>query len=110
MKNRWVEIQHTVNAVTYTAYAQIEDAGPYVYDDEGYVFGSPPAAPESQQANNAGLDVSPAVRDFLHFGGTSAEDQLNNDENEVNWRFLDASGVPTGPWTLIVTTSPVYQP
>ena len=108
MKNHWVEIQHTVNGVTYSAYAQIEDAGPYVYDDEAYVFGT--ALPQSKLANNAGLDVSPAVRDFLHFGGTSPEDQLDNDENKVNWRFVDATEVPGGPWTLVVTTQQVYQP
>jgi hypothetical protein len=108
MKNQWVEIQHTVGSVTYTAYGQIEDAGPYVYDDEAYVFGS--SAPQSRQANNAGLDVSPALRDDLNFGGTSASDRLNNDENKVSWRFVDASQVPSGPWTITVTTSQVYQP
>jgi hypothetical protein len=110
MKNRWVEVQHTVSGITYTAYAQIEDAGPYVYDDEAYVFGANDARPASQQANNAGLDVSPAVRDYLHFGGTDAQDQLNNDENKVNWRFVNADQVPAGPWGSIVTTQQVYQP
>ena len=110
MKNRWVEIQHTVSGITYTAYAQIEDAGPYVYDDEAYVFGANDARPASRQANSAGLDVSPAVRDYLHFGGTDAQDQLNNDENKVNWRFVNADQVPAGPWSSIVTTQQVYQP
>jgi hypothetical protein len=91
------------------AHAQIEDAGPYVYDDEAYVFGSNDARPASQQASNAGLDVSPAVRDYLRFGGTDAEDQLNNDENKVNWRFVNADQVPAGPWTLVVTAQQVYQ-
>jgi hypothetical protein len=109
MKNHWVEIQHTVSGITYTAYAQIEDAGPYVYDDEAYVFGSNDARPASQQASNAGLDVSPAVRDYLRFGGTDAQDQLNNDENKVNWRFVNADQVPAGPWTLVVTAQQVYQ-
>jgi hypothetical protein len=36
----------------------------------------------------AGLDVSPAVRDFLGLGDTDVTD----------WRFVDFEEVPHGPW------------
>ncbi len=95
MKNRWVKIIKD-GAV---CYGQIEDSGPYVYNDYQYVFGT--AAPASQEANNAGMDVSPALRDCLGFNG------LNNDENKVDWQFVAASEVPPGPWKEIVTTSQI---
>jgi hypothetical protein len=110
MKNRWVKIWRMVAGVTYTAYGQIEDAGPYVYDDEAYVFGHTNARPASELANNAGLDVSPALRDYLHFTGSSLSDQQNGDSNKVNWQFVDDDQVPAGPWTVMVTTRQVYQP
>jgi hypothetical protein len=95
MKNRWVKI--TKDGAT--CYGQIEDSGPYVYDDYNYVFSTTDARPASQQATNAGMDVSPALRDCLSFNG------LNNDENKVDWQFVNASDVPAGPWKEIVTTS-----
>ncbi|MHB8575357.1 MAG: hypothetical protein ACYDCQ_08500 [Dehalococcoidia bacterium] len=96
IKNRWVRVIH--NGVS--CYGQWEDAGPYEYDDTNYVFGS--ALPKNRLANRAGMDVSPALRDCLGFNG------LNNAENTVDWQFVDASDVPAGPWTRIVTTSQVY--
>jgi hypothetical protein len=100
MKNQWVRIRKG----TAVCYGQIEDAGPYVYHDANYVFGSDDARPQSKQANNAGLDVSPALRDCLGFNG------LNNDENKVDWQFVKASDVPAGPWKVLVTTQQVNQP
>ena len=47
----------------------------------------------------AGLDVSPAVRDCLGFKNRNAV---------VDWRFLEASKVPGGPWKDIVTKSDVH--
>lgn len=110
MKNHWVKLWRTVGGATVTAYGQIEDAGPYVYDDEAYVFDTGDARPQSKQARNAGLDVSPALRDALRFAGTSLADQQNGDSNTVSWQFVDASQVPAGPWKRIVTTRQVYQP
>jgi hypothetical protein len=98
MKNRWVKLMRNGR----TCYGQIEDAGPYVYDDAAYVFGM--AQPRSQQANNAGLDVSPALRDCLGFSG------INNVDNQVDWQFVEAGDVPAGPWTQIITTRQVYWP
>ena len=108
MKNRWVKLWRTVRGVIYTAYGQVEDAGPYVYDDSAYVFGAGDPRPASPQARNAGMDVSPALRDYLHFGGRSAADRLNNDSNRVSWQFVDTGQVPAGPWTRIVTRRQVF--
>ncbi len=100
MKNRWVRLE-TAGRV---CYGQIEDAGPYVYDDADYVFGAADARPRSTRANNAGLDVSPALRDCLGFA------ELNGASDKVIWQFVDATDVPAGPWQIVVTTSQVYQP
>lgn len=98
LKNRWVKISRA----NFVCYGQIEDAGPYEYNDSAYVFGSNDTRPKSLEANNAGLDVSPALRDCLHFNG------LNNDENKVNWQFVDEAAVPSGPWKNTVTTSQIF--
>jgi hypothetical protein len=50
------------------------------------------------------MDVSPALRDCLGFTG------LNNDENTVDWRFVDDAQVPPGPWRRLVTTRQVFWP
>jgi hypothetical protein len=70
-----------------TAFAQWEDCGPWVTDDHNYVFGSAP--PKNAENGGAGLDVSPAVRDFL---GISSGAQCD-------WRFCTPEEVPDGPWT-----------
>ncbi|MGI8554601.1 MAG: hypothetical protein ACR2PL_27985 [Dehalococcoidia bacterium] len=98
LKNRWIRITKGDKSV----YAQWEDAGPYQYDDSAYVFGT--ALPVSTLASNAGMDVSPAVRDVLGFNG------LNTDGNKVGWQFVSTDQVPNGPWKAIVTTSQVYWP
>ncbi|GAC1320722.1 MAG: hypothetical protein NVSMB25_13520 [Thermoleophilaceae bacterium] len=94
MKNRWVELGKGPS----TCYGQIEDAGPYVYDDVRYVFGSGRVRPRSHRANSAGIDVSPALRDCLHFR------EMNGQDDRVNWRFIDGAAVPNGPWRQLVTT------
>jgi hypothetical protein len=48
------------------------------------------------------MDVSPALRDCLGFSG------LNNADNCVSWRFVDAKDVPPGPWRRVVTTRQVF--
>lgn len=70
-----------------TCFAQWEDCGPFVTDDHNYVFGSAP--PKNTENGGAGLDVSPAVRDFL---GISSGAQCD-------WRFASPEEVPDGPWT-----------
>lgn len=91
-KNRWAKITKG-GKVTY---AQWEDVGPFGESDKNYVFGT--AAPKSKTNSNAGIDVSPAVRDFLGL----------KDVDKVDWQFIDESLVPDGPWKRVVTTSQVY--
>jgi hypothetical protein len=91
-KNRWIKIMKGGKA----AYAQWQDVGPFKEDDKNYVFGS--ASPKSKTNNNAGLDVSPAVNDYLGL----------SDVDKVDWQFVDPDAVPAGPWKKIVTTSQCY--
>ncbi len=92
LKNRWVKIwnRHGV------AYAQWEDAGPFVYDDYGYVFGH--SRPRNKKNEGAGIDVSPAVRDYLKLAGL----------DKVSWQFVSEEEIPNGPWKEIVTTSGLH--
>ena len=88
-KNRWIKIIKG-NSI---AYAQWEDVGPFGEDDEDYVFGD--TEPKNSINNSAGLDVSPAVRDYLNL----------SDVDTVDWQFVDEEDVPDGPWKNIVTNS-----
>ncbi len=88
-KNRWIKIM-TDNK---TAYAQWEDSGPFNLDDSDYVFGT--AKPNNSINNNAGLDVSPAVSDYLGLTGI----------DKTDWQFVDENDVPNGPWKKTITTS-----
>ena len=90
-KNRWIEI---IEGGT-VAYAQWEDVGPFRDHDTSYVFGH--ARPNNPVNQDAGLDLSPAATDYLGLNG----------EQPVNWRFVNASQVPPGPWTQVITTSQV---
>ncbi|TAE74193.1 MAG: hypothetical protein EAZ84_11585 [Verrucomicrobia bacterium] len=82
-KGRWVAL-HREGKV---CYAQWEDVGPFEVDHWAYVFGD--EAPRENRNQGAGIDLSPAVRDFLGF--RSGE--------RVQWRFVEARDVPIGPWT-----------
>ncbi len=84
-KGRWLAIKFG-NRV---AYAQWEDAGPFRTDHYQYVFGN--EIPRPNLNGGAGLDVSPAVRDFLGMNAT---------RDVTSWRFVEASEVPPGPWRL----------
>src|SRR5438046_3509109 len=84
-KDRWVAIRKG-NRI---AYAQWEDAGPFQTDHWQYVFGN--ERPKPNLNKGAGLDVSPAVRDYLGLKQTDVTD----------WRFVDFSEVPRGPWSTL---------
>ena len=84
-KGRWIAIRKG-NRV---AYAQWEDAGPFRTDHWQYVFGN--ERPKPNLNKGAGLDVSPAVRDYLGLQPTDVTD----------WRFVDFSEVPRGPWSTL---------
>jgi hypothetical protein len=81
-KGRWLAIHHEGKI----CYAQWEDVGPFETDHFGYVFGQ--EEPRQNRNQGAGLDVSPAVRDFLEMG--SGE--------RVEWKFVEDYEVPAGPW------------
>ena len=82
-KGRWIAIRKG-NRV---AYAQWEDAGPFRTDHWQYVFGN--ERPKPNLNKGAGLDVSPAIRDYLGLQETDVTD----------WKFVEFSEVPHGPWS-----------
>ncbi len=84
-KGRWVAIHKSDR----TVYAQWEDAGPFRTDHWEYVFGN--ERPKSNLNRGAGLDVSPAVRDYLGLQDTDVTD----------WKFVDFNEVPPGPWAKL---------
>jgi len=89
--NRWIAIHHNGRI----AYAQWKDVGPFTVDDWPYVFQGEQPRPNRNQ--NAGIDVSPAVRDFLKMRGNA----------EVDWKFVEESEVPAGPWEKWIHSSNV---
>lgn len=97
MKNRWVKLKRGDRI----CYGQIQDAGPGVYDDAAYVFGSDDRRPANGRYNGAGMDVSPALNSCLAFA------DLNGADDRVDWQFVDDADVPAGPWRILVTTDGV---
>lgn len=79
-KDRWIAIRKGDKV----CYAQWEDAGPNCADDAAYVFGK-----SKPKTAGAGLDISPAVRDYLDL----------SDSSHTDWRFVDFEEVPYGPWS-----------
>jgi hypothetical protein len=84
LKGRWIAIRYKDKV----AYAQWEDCGPFRTDHWEYVFGN--ERPKPNLNKGAGLDVSPAVRDYLGM----------NDTDVTDWRFVDFDEVPNGPWAM----------
>ncbi len=84
-KDHWVAIRKGDR----TVYAQWEDAGPFRTDHWQYVFGN--ERPKPNLNKGAGLDVSPAVRDYLGLEPTDVTD----------WKFVDFKDVPPGPWAKL---------
>lgn len=81
-KGRWVAIHHQGRV----CYAQWEDVGPFEVDHFQYVFGK--EAPRPNRNHAAGIDVSPAVRDFLRLRSGAP----------VEWRFVEEDEIAAGPW------------
>ena len=67
-------------------YAQWEECGPYRTDHYKYVFGN--ERPMANLNHGTGLEVSPAVRDFLGLRPNGVTD----------WRFVEVRDVSAGPW------------
>ena len=81
-KDRWLAIRKGNR----TCYAQWEDCGPFRTDHFQYVFQN--ERPKPNLNRGAGLDVSPAVRDYLGLAPTDVTD----------WQFVDVRDIPPGPW------------
>lgn len=84
-RGRWLQIQDQKRERV--CYAQWSDAGPYRVDHWQYVFGN--ELPKSNPGEEAGMSVSPAVRDYL---------QVTGSQFVCHWKFVDEIEVPTGPW------------
>ena len=83
-QHRWVEIKNSRGDI---CFAQWEDVGPLTYDDAEYVFGG--ARPRGLGSDRAGLDVSPAVYEYLG---------LSDRNRFTAWKFADESDVRPGAW------------
>jgi len=81
-RDRWIAIR----VGDRICYAQWSDCGPFLTDDVNYVFGN--ARPQNDKNGGAGIDVSPAIRDYLGMTG----------KTKCDWRFVDVHEVPDGPW------------
>lgn len=84
-KGRWLAIRKGAK----TVYAQWEDAGPFRTDHWQYVFGN--ERPKPNLNKGAGLDVSPAVREYLGLQDTDVTD----------WKFVEFKDVLPGPWAKL---------
>lgn len=92
-KDRWIEIK---NSEGRSCFAQWEDVGPLRYDHAEYVFGNE----RPTTYTRAGLDVSPAVAQFLH---------LDERHNITRWRFVDDDDVPPGVWLKYEEQAVLYK-
>lgn len=91
LKGRWIAIRREGKI----CYAQWEDVGPFETDDWQYVFGD--SRPKTVKNKGAGLDISPAVRDYL---------EIPSGYGTIDWRFVDVDEVPDGPWKNWGTNNP----
>ncbi len=88
-KGRWVAIHYRGKV----CYARWEDCGPFSTDDWKYVFKG--HRPKPNPNGNAGIDISPAIRDFLQI----------RSGYRVAWKFVELQDVPAGPWTSWTNSS-----
>jgi hypothetical protein len=87
LKDRWVEVR----AGGRSCFCQVADVGPWRTDDREYVLGE--ARPRAEAEGKAGIDLSPAVRDYLGLSG----------KDLVDWCWAAPERVPAGPWKQVVT-------
>jgi hypothetical protein len=80
--HRWVAIRKGNR----TCYAEWEDCRPFRTDHFQYVFGN--ERPKPNANHGAGLNVSPAVRDYLGLAPTDV----------TAWQYVEVRDVPPGPW------------
>jgi hypothetical protein len=84
LKDHWVVIRKGARI----CYAQWEDVGPFQVDHWQYVFGN--ERPRANKNRDAGIDVSPAVKEYLGLSGIDSCD----------WRFASDNEVIPGPWKV----------
>ncbi len=94
-KGKWVQIIYNGRS----CFAQWEDCGPFTTEDWPYVFGD--KAPVNMENKRAGIDISPAVRDYLGIKGGTAL---------VHWRFVEIYRIPYGPWSKWGDNNPFVHP
>jgi hypothetical protein len=82
-RGAWIAVR---NADGRICYAQWEDVGPFEVDHWQYVFGN--ERPHPNRNGGAGIDLSPAIRDYLGLRSLDI----------VDWRFVKKEEVPPGPW------------
>lgn len=82
-KDRWVAIRKQNR----TCYAQWEDCGPVLTDCFRYVFENDRPTKDGE-IESPGLEISPAVRDYLGL----------NSRDVTDWQFVEVRDVPPGPW------------
>lgn len=93
-RGRWIQMVRNGKV----CYAQWEDCGPFNTIDWEYVFLN--KKPINPHNGGAGIDISPAVRDY--FGMKSGQ--------QLHWRFVEFADVPRGPWSLYGTNNPFVNP
>lgn len=84
-RDRWIRIRSREGK---DCYAQWSDCGPSGTDHWQYVFGDERPKPSVKQG--AGLEISPAVRDYLGVSGPDV----------IDWQFVDVKDIPRGPWSM----------
>jgi hypothetical protein len=84
LKNRWIMVRKGPRI----CFAQWEDVGPFHTDNWQYVFGH--EEPRPNQNSAAGIDLSPAIRQYLGLKGI----------DRVDWRFCNMEEVQPGPWSI----------
>jgi hypothetical protein len=88
LKDRWIAIRKNLpNGTSRVCYAQWSDCGPFRTDHFDYVFGN--GRPMPNLNHGAGLDISPAARDYLGAGNIDV----------LDWKFVEFRDVPVGPWS-----------
>lgn len=94
-KGKWIQITYNGKH----CFAQWEDCGPFTTEDWKYVFGD--SLPQNKSNGCAGIDISPAVRDYLGITGGKAT---------VHWRFVEFNRIPKGPWAMYGENNPFIHP
>ncbi len=97
-RNRWIAIRKNLpGGKQRICYAQWSDCGPFRTDHWQYVFGND--RPIWNLNKGAGLDVSPAVKDYLGISTTDV----------VDWCFVEWTDIPPGPWGEIGANNHLVQ-